>query len=805
MQLVYDGAERIAEAFWGVDTAFPYTFSNGYTVNAQWVGYFLHEGAREAPPVVTRLGHRHWVDGFEVPQAFASIYFTRDSSRTPDGMGFAYRTHINEQISHPKPASTRESWERLYIRLRTLPAGGDDNFWGANGSASANPIALLNVDSSGQIIGYNWGSGVYPGLLIGNSPALVVGRWYRLDLQIAVIAAGTYPAAFVLYIDGSPSTFGVVPGSQGLTSTQFHASSYIGARGSAVTHGLEMDIDDWVSASPAASAVSPNLGPPGFDLTSGSHVRLLYPTAFATGHDVPSWTGGVGDWRSLETQPVTTSVGITASAPSVKAKINTDYVDLQQGCPAFHVHGYVTALSNSTMQLGYSLNEASEVLTNITTAVGTIWVADAGGQPPIYTIPDGTPLPLLPLGTLQLAFVKHAVVANVSVLILLAQAEFMGTWGVEDIPGLAYPPPRGIHNGPYLRESDGVMSPAGIVAVQSGTYLGDSTGHDLNFAVPIHWLWVRPIGLSGIGGFVWISSNIATHSMTDSFWTPDRLQRMFRLGNVRAHIANKVQESNQAGIVYQYVAVSDPAARYLLNGAFRHKIGTASAPNPLFNTSFTPEAAFCRLEGQSLGGTSGNYYKGPGHATDAASASNAAEAASVLTFATGSITSKTLLHAGHSGCAYSLWRRDDGTGQTGWFDVTSYVGDGVGTLRSIPVRLNGLPPGIFAMVVPHDGAAYVRDPGHTGLQSFRVQIFGNVTNGITDVSRADILGVGTALNTLNVTYDVFVIGGTNGLIYMPPIFPPPLILPPPPQPGPCIAPADAPVTSGQGCVTVILP
>jgi hypothetical protein len=171
--------------------------------------------------------------------------------------------------------------------------------------------------------------------------------------------------------------------------------------------------------------------------------------------------------------------------------------------------------------------------------------------------------------------------------------------------------------------------------------------------------------------------------------------------------------------------------------------------------------------------------------------------------------------------SYSLWRVFDGDGDGGppvegcdpdnpdpgrVFGVTFYTGDGTGP-RNITVDLDGRLP-LLGIVVPHDGAAFVRDPSHTGTQST------NWSSGAIDAANAirgggiDFITVGNNLNQLGIVYDVFVIVGEmgNGGTGWSPNPQGGVIVPVPPQnpcnpPGPPPEPPEPPPGPGNACTT----
>jgi hypothetical protein len=115
---------------------------------------------------------------------------------------------------------------------------------------------------------------------------------------------------------------------------------------------------------------------------------------------------------------------------------------------------------------------------------------------------------------------------------------------------------------------------------------------------------------------------------------------------------------------------------------------------------------------------------------------------------------------------HAFWagRVNDGISSTRLMAVTSYVGDGTGP-RNVALSLNGSTP-VFALVVPTNASAKVyRVTGDTTGRD--TTTCNAVANSITAMA-ANQITVGSALNAVGVTYDVWTI--TTGLV-------PPLVLP----------------------------
>lgn len=226
-------------------------------------------------------------------------------------------------------------------------------------------------------------------------------------------------------------------------------------------------------------------------------------------------------------------------------------------------------------------------------------------------------------------------------------------------------------------------------------------------------------------------------------------------------IAGTNSEVNANGVTYHYVAYCDPGLRFLDCGA----LAAASIQGPFVThldaDTFTPEFAFFQQEQAGNSATIGLYLKGLGHAATDASPATGASAGSSVTFSNGTLTSDDTLHAnGISQIAYAVFRRDDGskdTGIPGVLQLAHYTGDGSASRTIGLAPASGLRPA-FAIVVPHNAALFYRDSAHTGTTSTQFPNSANASTGITG-GGIDSLSVGSALNSNGIVYDVFILPG----------------------------------------------
>jgi hypothetical protein len=725
-----------------------------------WVGFFVLEAPVVAGATPASLQTRRWCCGFEIPEggdnssggaATSGTRFSRDASRTSDGKGFAYRAlTFGEKYTETTNNAPASSWERFYIRPRTYPVGGSDDFWSVAGSSGGGAAVIAIMTVAGAISFYNLGNQAYPGTLLGTTAPIPLNTWARIDILLQFATATTpTTGSLYAYVNGALSVQasglnGTVGGAGGLSTTQTHTSSSIGKYQNAASNNSEIDFDDWINST------YPTLFT-GVDWLNGSHVQLMVPTGLGAAH--ANWAG---NYRILEGNPVAGQFGTDYLASTTSGAIidvTTEYTNAQLGYASFVVSLYASQSDGVAAQLGYKLTTSGVVQSAVTSAVSPAagsWISI------VYT--GGTALPLSQ-DAVNLYFVKAANANSQRIQGLQMAMEFIGVWGTEDEPNVAYAPKAGIHNAPYWQSywSHSWVPPAAPVAIHAGTYTGNGTGQDIATVVPLNWWWCYPT-TGDTGGSHWWSSMLAGHGPSNQLPTVNRFIRAYQDLATQAYymqVSGDDAECNANGVTYQWVGVSDPGMRYMLNGAFSHLAGLATATNALKDTGFTPLAAFLYKEALTSVAT-GHYYKGPGHTTNRASPLNLTDAASIMTFAAGQINTLTAVHAATPQTAYSAWRITDGT-TTGPFAITSYTGDNTNP-RNIALALGGKSP-LFVLVVPHDGVSYFRTPSHTSSNSSALT-GAVVTTGIT-AGTANQITVNSTLNANLVVYDVFAIAGAD--------------------------------------------
>jgi hypothetical protein len=775
----------------------------GTTIRYYWMGKFMlqapHDPTSGGGGAVTATTKRRWIEGFELPNRTVnggsthSTYFSTDASRHTGGRGFAFRGLTNSSMTYPLNlydatfvSPITQTWERMYLRLRKAPATSVV-FW-RNSYSGGGSSHALGVGTSGQLALYSIDAAntiTFLTALPDSTLEVWNGHadtdvWRRIDMLIDLTAG-----SFKFYVDGVLRYNG-----SGLTGTS-HVSSSMGAPVNQGANDLELDVDDWMCANfPAAQN--------GLDWTNGSKIVQVRPRQFNGNHSV-NWTGDV---RTLlqQADSLATPTEVTSGTSGAVLAVDTDGDEIiatdpeSIGAAAFTVQvvGRKTAGGDVDPSIGYKIGGAAAVVTQRVMqaayggiGIGTIFSSQAGSA---AALPAVTPL--------ELRVVKGADANTTRLVALSAQVELLGKFSAADYTedeagdlGDALPQSEsmGPHNYSYPRSPwarRGLAPPISPFLISSGTYVGNGTGQDLTFAVPIHFLFIRPL-TGNSGGGIWLQHGYSSHASFVRGSDPNNLVTFeedpsFVAGTgedaqqqrYRVRIAGAHSQTNQNAVTYQYVAVGDPGMRFLLGGAILHKTNMGDVANNLLMSDFSPEFLLATLEIAGAVATKGFY--GKASAQSAAEIlvpfENVAAVASALSMGAGVITTKNALYALQGGASFTYLgiRRDDGSGDTGLPGVVavgSYTGDGAGS-RTIAFPTSGKRP-LFAMVFSEAAAhGYWRDPSHTGTNSSQ----SNGTDTATGITAGaiDSMTVGSSLNTNAVVYSYFVLfscdvaAGNNG-------------------------------------------
>jgi len=769
----------------------------GSTVTFVWVGKFIYgPGQSQGPEIddtpveVVAMARRRFITGFEIPQdgegaqGNGTRTYCREASRHPDGMGWAFRGDTGIISSYPdgfgSPGGSAH-WDRFYVRIRKAPTSAA-RFW--LGSGTANGIEL-KLNPNLTFLLSNMASGTMTPITT-SSRALELDVWKKVDIVVSYATAGAGVGAYVeVYIGGLPAINHRLFPATGLGVIGGFGAGAPVSLGSPTTVDYWADFDDWVGAeTPTKESVAP-FRYVGKDWLNGSKVQRVMATEFGAGDERANWTND--SYSNLNQYPDNAQSPMVSIVPAAKIVVNTDAarcIDAQQGA------------------LGIAALTVGVCHTGVTAGVSMLAFQIAGGTVDWLALPSSSGFinqfymhrlagliePITPIAPLSLHYLKDNDATSDTVHHLGCVAELIGVFGPEDVfprTSGATPPAtpaarvRGTHNNPYP-ESPWArdLKVPGPYIIHSGTYAGNDIGHDLIFRLPVHWFYVRKVGtVTNAPGF-WFSSMIGSHQGINQFLNPtcpvqafidptfvgagaedDQEQRTI------LRITGAMSVINATGSTYQWVAVSDPAARFLQTGALAIGGVDATDVHALPNPDFAPESAFVQYEASPGGGAAGGgYFKGLGHAADGISSlPGAAETLNFLSWAAGALT--TLPAATVSAAltvAYALWRRDDGSGDAGTsktVQMGTYVGDGTAS-RTIAFGPIGLRP-LWVSVTPHGAqASIVRDPSNTGTTSVIWTGANQATTGIT-AGGIDTFTVGILLNATGVTYSWFLLpGGT---------------------------------------------
>jgi hypothetical protein len=731
-----------------------------------WDGVLSFQGGGEAPGVPPTPGPirpRQFICGWEMPAQGEGGSFSgsggngvsRDASRTIDGYGFAMRSttgNRTQQANEFGASAAQSVWERIYIRLRAAPST-KEQFWAMSGSISG--VAMrARILPSGAIEVFDAGTAG----VAGTSAALTVGRWYKVDFVWTFSSVNTPSrlGRFQLYLDGVQVFEYTSSTNAGIGAFQTHLSSIAG-NSEGTSFGLELDVDDWSSMS-LDNGVNPGdiVLPTGIDWLYGTHMQLVGADGFAASHNGAAWTGA--DWRSTLQNPIsaaatTAQLTSTTSGPTLAVTVSEGLAlqQVQLGAAAMVV-GIHLQRFGSNGQLGYSIAGGAPVLVADTTNVASFeWDS-------MMYRPSGMITPAV-IAPVELVHVKASDTSQEKVDALMAVVEYIGTWEVEDAPsGTSTVGPTGLHNAPYPFSAWALDQPppSSPVYVGGGTYTGNGAGQDVTLPWPGHWWHLHRVPASS-NDLYWWPSLLGTHEGLATGHEPaGMVQALYDGVNANLRVTGIGPQINENAASLQWISFMDPGGRFNLTGALAHANSVSVADTALVDTGFTPEAGFFFID-EINGSTNRLWYKGLGHAADAASPLDGAENTSAITFSTGSIRTRTVIHAvNNAQIGYSLWRRNDGSGGNA-VHIGFYTGDGTAS-RVIACVLGGRYP-MYALVVPHNATSIYRDPSHTSNNS-TTATGSTTTTGIT-AGGVDSITVGITLNANAIVYDVFVIPGCS--------------------------------------------
>lgn len=548
------------------------------------------------------------------------------------------------------------------------------------------------------------------------------------------------------------------------------------------------DVDDPASTFPPdhpelwGKVVSP------VDWHHGSKVVRVVPSG--DGGDRADWAG---DWQLALQVPLyggnidfsgnsivsTTSGALLELATDIVEKVNNLHGSLGAVAAAIGMHGWRGSSSGS---LGATATFDDDDTDAVDTAIVQSAVNDPTWNGVIHSFNAGQSTPK-DLKSYLLQHTKGADTGSSSIYSLQASVEVVGQFGAEDGSGAAdvKTGSSSIHNSYYSRSPWSEASlPFAPAARIGGTYTGTGAAKYLVLPLPVHWLRVRRVTGTGDTGVGWWTTMFSSHAdmalgVYPHYIVDARDDPGFPVPTIEDEqemqflvlIPGDDAQVNANGVTYQYIALCDPAARYLLNGAFSHNSTGATFPKSeaLADQVFTPVAGFFQFEevenvtGDSL------FYKGPDHATSAASkiAATSAIQSSFATFAQGQLGVESAANptgVSLQQTAYSLFRNDDGNGVASFFQTATYTGDGVSP-RTIDLTPTSLLRPMFAIVTGTGATTrhHSKDPSNTSANSTVLSTGTEAADGIVG-GGVDQIIVESVLNVSDVVYHVFVIPGS---------------------------------------------
>lgn len=773
-----------------------------------WTGLILAFGGENSndtppPPTFSPIRPRRFMAGFELmrggdgtfgtsPEGYGGTgeLFSRIASRTIDGIGLAVRNgqaagvQITLDALKSPTVLPQTGVGSFYMRIRNYPTG-DEQIWQVN---SGNSAILLRISSTGQIKLFtrdNFGSIFGPRF---TSQVIPLNTWVKISYyyysQPRVQSPTSPPVCGVqddswgntgcnatlhLYIGGNEvnSGFGSVHIAFGTTTVNWNAES-IGPI-TTVTYGI--DFDDWIAIEPGYACLATTLPAEDFRLApdwfQGYHLQQIKPTAQEINDYTGQWQAALQNpsWQALaDLRSITAGHRIELATEMDASLVETVISILRQlGCIAVTVGMVNNRQTNNGTNgtLGANFAGGADVPKTLTAentglnGYGALIQVGAGLTefPAMDTV---EPIDIFKTHSTQTGEdrIRH----------LQVLAQLVGSFGPEDEQDpdspLGLTDMLGIHNAPYITTflAHEEPPPLNTAAVASGTYVGNGTLTELIIPTTgIHWFWLR--NTTSDEQMCWWSSMLGPHRGLDQHLVvPSQCKfEVLPDGTTKITIVGSDAYSNQNLITYQWVAISDPLSMIMLNSALRQNAGGPFI-HPFFNTEFTPEGCLFFLETQenTLGGN-GAFWKGVGNAANGVKKfETASESATGASFAAGSVVtpSGSVLHSGISGAAFAAFRTNDGI-TADCVAITSYVGNGAGGTRVIPVSLKGRRP-LFALVIPMNASAVMRDPSFSGGNSCRALQGTRNTTGIT-AGGINSITVGTTLNANLITYGVFVI------------------------------------------------
>jgi len=760
-----------------VSLPFPFIFHHDGRLTLTWCATFvlIAQFSLQCP-----IPLRRWAVGFEYPGAEggspSGVQYSRDASRTMDGIGWALRGSINVNFLQPLPTPANHSWERIYMRVRSFGAAKID-FWNSQGFPSVSVGIRLYLNPNGSVNVYSVNSSGTEVLLGTTAVIFVLNEFIRLDLVIEYSG----PGSFTILIDGviiNSFTVAVIGGGNSHTATLLGTQQVVSAT------GWEIDFDDWHDADvPSIFICSTTVEAvetptfffcaasgtlytiyPSVDYLNGTHVRAQKINSGTIG----AFTGNIQSAnQGIAPQFVDAGATLTSTtaSDSITGTMDTNdttddpFSTILCACAATVAAYYnVAAGTPSNSVFGYSLN-GTTATKNVADGTSLAWRTFFW---PGFSGNNKNP-PIIPM---QISLTKAANTSKITINAFIATVQYIGVWGVEDDSNTQLPRTYLTHNAQWPTIADAFIGPSAgpvFAAAVGGTYVGNGTEQSITVPFPIHFLWIRPVGNTN-PGVKWFAASLSAHRGNGSgAMRPDLMVRVdyntpFNPTDTFTFtVLGTALEVNQNGVTYQYVAFCDPSFQFNLCGAWSHISSAATKVNNLLDPTFTPVAAFYSFDRSDNDSNIRLIYKGAGHSGTTASLIDGTALSNAGLLGVGAITSGTdNQNALGNQVNYSAFNATNGCSQT-MVQVLSYVGNGASSrVISLTPATTRFP--LLVYVQPHNTNGFVCDPSDIAPSSRNITSGGATATAITAVG-ADSITVGTTLNSNGIIYEVFVICG----------------------------------------------
>lgn len=752
-------------------------FPAGPDMLLKWSATFVLQNANvdTGDPDVAPVPKRRFVCGFELENSSlggvsGDYNMSRAASRTLEGIGFPVRSNLNQNISistslYVTPENARKSWERFYMRVLTI-GNEEATVWSCYSSPQPLNGASITVNDAGDgtclFTVYNRDVGTL--ISVGTFILSTGINFHKFDILINFGSGGITTGRLRVYVDGQLAVDATLPAGDGIGTNGTHAGSSIGINDVAATNGWEYDLDDWHDAEIPNIAGVESLT--SIDWLVGTHAQLQKVDTVSPG----TWVGpeqAVNQMLISGRVAATSQLTSSTSGDTIEGVTDADdavdsiYSGLGTYICTAALRAVSFALRASTLanaQLGYKLAGGSAVLSNVS-------INTSGSYDNVFY--PGTGVDILPATIVPASavFVHPADSVQIILRALGLEVQYVGIWGTGDginLPDIYYQ-----HNAAYPTIAQAFLGPVAgptLFAVEGGTYVGNDDVNTITIPLPVHFLYIRPVGTAEPGCFRF-GGGISSHA---GFSAPIRSDMNVRVDfdpitqTTTFTVTGTSIQNNSNGVTYQYIAVCDPGYRFCISGAYIHVATETAAINPLLlsDSGYTPSGGFLVREIFTTDINSQVMFKGVGHTGTIGNNVSGAVLSNLGEFGDGTWISGTDAQESSQGQVNYCFFRPGDNCDNRMFYFTSYTGDGNNPRVITFSPSTGRYP-LMVYVQPHDAPSVVRDPSDVGTSS---RIFSSGTaipaNGISACG-LDSITVGSQLNANGIIYDVFVILGSD--------------------------------------------